>query len=169
MITITGPISGYFMPVDAIAARAALIATLALPAEKWVVLYEASMIDFFSTLIASQGTSTPVHIFADASLAKRPIELGRLTSCKNAGIEVVIGSSITSRYFICHQKAVACMPEEDGVESMCWDGSVNFSEQSWGETNTGLNFRSDNYRVAFVAAWNAMKANALATMPDAQI
>lgn len=155
-------IEAFLLPDDIAPARQMLRDILAIPAEKWIVFYEASSAEFFDGIIRSHTPLTPVHVYADTSLARRPGERGKLANLKSHGVNVTIGSSTTSRFFICHRKAIVVSPTAEVTDHMVWEGSTNFSEQSWGEINTIITFRSRVYGEAYISQFSRMVANALA-------
>lgn len=155
-------IEAYLLPDEIAEARQKLRDVLSIPAEKWIVFYEASSAEFFNGIIRSHSVLTPVHVYADSSLARRPGEHAKLVDLKNHGVDVTIGSSTVSRFFICHRKAIVVAPTPEVTEHMIWEGSTNFSEQSWGEINTIITFRSRVFGEAYIRQYDRMKANALA-------
>lgn len=169
MISDQTTIDGYITPADASACRVRLMQLLATPVEKWIILYEASMADFWSELNAMAAPPHPIHLYADASLAKRPAEHGSLTLAKRHGVDVAIGTSNLGRYFVCHSKVIACNPEDGQTQGLCWEGSLNFSDTAWAEPNTVLVFRSNAYRDLIKQQWEELAGWARSNEADMQL
>lgn len=169
MRSITTTLDAYLMPEDAAACRVRLLQLVSIPAEKWIIMYEASMPDFWANLSASHSLSHPVHLYADMSLARRLGESGSLHMLRERGVDVAIGSSDLGKYFVCHSKVIAVSSPDDQSEAQCWEGSLNFSETAWAEPNTVMIFGSNIYRDIVRHQWECLASWARANEPTAQI
>jgi hypothetical protein len=169
MLQFTTAVTAYLMPDDAVAAESALSTIIQAPAEKWIIMYEASLPSFYSGLTASVAAGHPVHLFADASLAKRVSESAKLQALKAAGVDIAIGTSPLSNQIICHSKVVVVAPTGAPGTSQCWEGSLNFSQAAFAEPNTVLVFSCDQYQQAVAAQWQSLATFARANQPYFQL
>jgi hypothetical protein len=165
----TTEITTWLMPDDAAEARLTLLKMAATPAEKWMILYEMSMPEMWAELGAVNRPGQIVHLYADASLAKRPAEHASLKDLKSRGADVAIGTCYAGRYFIAHSKILVVEAESKEVEAQCWEGSTNFSEASWAEANTAITFRSNQYKERVQKQWERLAGWARATEPEMQL
>jgi len=156
MLQMTCPVETYLMPADGYDAKLRLLSLMQKPVEKWVILYEASMQEFWDTITFCLREDHIVHVYADHSLATRPTEKKSLFEIKSAGADVVIGTSTTSKFFIAHSKIVAFAPADSQNPGIVWEGSTNFSEASWSECNTAIVVQSTAYQEAVRDQWNAL-------------
>jgi len=169
MLEIDASIRSFLMPDDSAAAKLALLDMARARAEKFLLMYEGSMPELWYSLIASNSPTTRTHVFADSSLAARPAEHATLRDLQQHGCEVVIGSSPIGRRCIVHSKILTVAPVGEMGQGLTWEGSTNFSEASWLESNSAIIVQSTAYHAWVKAYWLKLAAWAAVNEPDMQL
>jgi hypothetical protein len=170
-VTDASPLTAYFLPADKLAATASLAALIASAAELWFSVYEFCDAPTTTNLKAARAKGIPVHIYADASMSKRPTQHQTLVGLVAAGCEVTIGGSVAGANFINHTKSIVARLPHSSPQALpsCWEGSFNFDAMAYMEENTILLFASKLWADAFVANFNACVTNAWAKQKSLQI
>lgn len=108
----------------------------------------------FEEIVTAHEAGVPLHLFVDRSQELGHAERALIEEVIRVGVEVTIGTSVAGQRYIAHEKGYTT------AEGECWEGSVNFSESGWLQTNTAFQFKSLEWRDMTIASFNAAVAYA---------